>query len=223
MPLGSPGRSARMDLPEDVCHHTSMAAPSSPALVIVDVQHDFCPGGALPVREGDQVVPVLRRAAQRFAAFGWPVYASRDWHPADSTHFAGQGGTWPVHCVQGTEGARLREDLELPTSAMIVTKGRTRHDDGYSGIVGEVSGRGSLLEDLQARHVTHLYVGGLATDYCVKYTVLDALAQGFGVTLLTDAIRAVDVEPGDGDRALHEMVAAGAVAGTSADLPGFPS
>jgi nicotinamidase/pyrazinamidase len=197
-----------------------MPSSSSPALLIVDVQNDFCPGGALPVREGDQVVPVLRRAAQRFTAFGWPVYASRDWHPADSAHFAGQGGIWPVHCVQGTEGARLREDLELPTSAMIVTKGRARHDDGFSAVVGEVSGGGSLLEDLQARHVTHLYVGGLATDYCVKHSVLDALGQGFAVTVLTDAIRAVDVAPGDGDRALAEMVAAGAVLGTSADLPG---
>jgi nicotinamidase/pyrazinamidase len=194
---------------------------SSPALLIVDVQNDFCPGGALPVRDGDQVVPVLRRAAQRFTAFGWPVYASRDWHPADSAHFAGQGGTWPVHCVQGTEGARLREDLELPSSAMIVTKGRARHDDGYSAIVGEVSGRGSLLEDLQARRVTHLYVGGLATDYCVKHTVLDALDQGFAVTVLTDAIRPVDVQPGEGERALEEMVAAGARLGTSNDLPEF--
>ena len=103
---------------------------------------------------------------------------------------------------------------------MIVTKGRTRHDDGYSAIVGEVTGRGSLLEDLQSRGVTHLYVGGLATDYCVKVSVLDALAQGFGVTVLRDAIRAVDVAPGDGDRALGEMAAAGAVVGTSADLPG---
>jgi nicotinamidase/pyrazinamidase len=194
---------------------------SSPALLIVDVQNDFCPGGALPVRDGDQVVPVLRRAAQRFTAFGWPVYASRDWHPADSAHFAGQGGTWPVHCVQGSEGARLREDLELPSSAMIVTKGRARHDDGYSAIVGEVSGRGSLLEDLQARRVTHLYVGGLATDYCVKHTVLDALDQGFAVTVLTDAIRPVDVQPGEGERALEEMMAAGARLGTSNDLPEF--
>ena len=91
-----------------------MPPRSSPALLIVDVQHDFCPGGALAVAEGDQVVPVLRQAAQQFTALGLPVYASRDWHPADSTHFAGRGGTWPVHCVQGTPGARLREDLELP-------------------------------------------------------------------------------------------------------------
>jgi nicotinamidase/pyrazinamidase len=197
-----------------------MSIRSAPALLIVDVQHDFCPGGALPVREGDRVVPVLRQAAQRFTALGLPVYASRDWHPADSTHFAGNGGTWPVHCVQGTPGARLREDLELPSSTMIVTKGRTRHDDGYSAVVGEVTGRGSLLEDLQARGVTHLYVGGLATDYCVKHSVLDALGQGYAVTVLTDAIRAVDVTPGDGERALAEMIEAGARLATSADLPG---
>jgi nicotinamidase/pyrazinamidase len=196
-----------------------MALPSSPALLIVDVQRDFCPGGALAVRDGDQVVPPLRQLAQRFVALGLPVYASRDWHPADSTHFAAQGGAWPAHCVQGTEGARLRDDLELPSTVQIVSKGQHRHDDGYSAIAGDVAGRGSLLGELQARGLDHLYVGGLATDYCVKHTVLDALAQGFSVTLLTDAIRAVDIEPGDGDRALAEMQAAGAILGTSAEAP----
>ena len=167
-----------------------MPHEKTPALLIVDVQNDFCPGGALAVRDGDQVVPVLRQLAARFAALGLPVYASRDWHPPESTHFAAHGGAWPVHCVQGTEGARLREDLELPRSATIVTKGQGVHDQGYSAIVGEVAGRGSLLEDLRARGVDHLYVGGLATDYCVRYTVLDALQQGFAVTVLTDAVRA---------------------------------
>jgi nicotinamidase/pyrazinamidase len=197
-----------------------MPASKSPALLVVDVQHDFCPGGALAVGEGDRVVAPLRHAAQRFTALGLPVYASRDWHPADSTHFAGQGGTWPVHCVQGTDGARIREDLDLPSSVTIVNKGHFRHDDGYSAIAGEVAGRGTLLEDLQTRGVTDLYVGGLATDYCVKASVLDALSQGLAVTVLTDAVRAVDLQPGDGDRALAEMTAAGARLGTTADLPG---
>jgi nicotinamidase/pyrazinamidase len=188
------------------------------ALLIVDVQNDFCPGGALAVRDGDQVVPPLRKVAARFGALGRPVYASRDWHPPDSRHFKDFGGGWPVHCVQGTEGARLREDLQLPSSTMIVSKGQTRHDDGYSAIVGEVPGRGSLLADLSARGVNHLYVGGLATDYCVKHTVLDALRQGIGVTLLTDAIRAVDVSPGDGARSLEEMKAAGAELASSDSL-----
>jgi len=187
-----------------------MPHENMPALLIVDVQNDFCPDGALPVRDGDHVVPVLRRLAARFGALGLPIYASRDWHPPDSTHFAVHGGAWPVHCVQGTAGARLREDLDLPRSAAIVTKGQGLHDQGYSAIVGEVAGRGSLLEDLQSRRVDRLYVGGLATDYCVRYTVLDALQQGYAVTVLTDAIRAVDVAPGDGDRALDEMRAAGA-------------
>jgi nicotinamidase/pyrazinamidase len=188
------------------------------ALLIVDVQNDFCPGGALAVPEGDRVVAPLRKLAARFGALGLPVYASRDWHPADSRHFKDQGGTWPVHCVQGSEGARLREDLQLPSSVMIVSKGQARHDDGYSAIAGDVAGRGSLLADLNARRVNHLYVGGLATDYCVKHSVLDALRQGIDVTVLTDAIRAVDVSPGDGARALEEMKAAGAKLATSDTL-----
>ena len=188
------------------------------ALLIVDVQNDFCPGGALAVPEGDRVVAPLRKLAARFGALGLPVYASRDWHPADSRHFKDQGGTWPVHCVQGSEGACLREDLQLPSSVMIVSKGQARHDDGYSAIAGDVAGRGSLLADLNARRVNHLYVGGLATDYCVKHSVLDALRQGIDVTVLTDAIRAVDVSPGDGARALEEMKAAGAKLATSDTL-----
>ena len=182
----------------------------TPALLIVDVQNDFCPGGALAVDGGDEVVPVRRRLAARFGALGFHVYASREWHPVESTHFAAHGGAWPVHCVQGTEGARLREDLELPRSAAIVTKGQGLNDQGYSAMVGDVAGRGSLLEDLQARGVDHLYVGGLATDYCVRHSVLDALQQEFTVTVLTDAVRAVDVTPGDGERALEEMRNAGA-------------
>jgi nicotinamidase/pyrazinamidase len=192
-----------------------MPEDESPALLIVDVQNDFCPGGALPVAEGDEVVPVLRRLAARFAALGLPVYASRDWHPPDSLHFAVHGGAWPVHCVQGTEGARLRDDLYLPPTAAIVTKGQGRHDEGYSAMVGDVAGRGSLEDDLRARGVDRLYVGGLATDYCVRHTVLDALRRGFAVTLLTDAIRAVDVSRGDGDRALDEMRRGGATLASS--------
>lgn len=112
----------------------------------------------------------------------------------------------------------MREDLELPSSAMVVTKGQTRHDEGYSAIVGEVAGRGSLLADLQARRIDHLYVGGLATDYCVKHSVLDTLRSGIGVTVLTDAVRAVDVAEGDGERALKEMRQAGAELATSNDV-----
>jgi nicotinamidase/pyrazinamidase len=195
-----------------------MVDDHSPALLIVDVQNDFCPGGALAVREGDQVVAPLRRVAERFGALGYPVYASRDWHPLDSTHFATGGGTWPVHCVQHTPGAQFHPDLELPPSALVVTTGSGKEDEGYSAFSGTVAGRGSFGDDLRARGVTHLYVGGLATDYCVKHSVLDALSQGFGVTVLTDAVRAVDVQPGDGQRALEEMKAAGARLGRSGEV-----
>jgi nicotinamidase/pyrazinamidase len=187
-----------------------MSEERSPALLIVDLQNDFCAGGALAVRGGDEVVPVLNRLAAQAAAMGWPVYASRDWHPADSRHFAIHGGPWPVHCVAGTEGARLHPDLRLPAGTTIITKGTGRDDDGYSAFDGDVPGRGPFIDDLRARGVTHLVVGGLATDYCVRNNVLDALRHGLSVLLVEDAIRAVDVAPGDGQRALDEMRAAGA-------------
>ena len=192
-----------------------MQPDSTPALLIVDVQNDFCTGGALAVPDGESVVPPLRRLAQQFTALGLPVYATRDWHPSDSRHFAANGGTWPVHCVQGTPGAGLREDLKLPSSVQIVSKGQSRTDDGYSAVAGEVTGRGTLLEDLKTRGVDKVIVGGLATDYCVKHSVLDLLSQGYAVTLLTDAIRAVDLKPGDGKRAIDEMSRAGASLSTA--------
>ncbi len=181
----------------------------SPALLIVDVQNDFCAGGALEVAHGNDVIPVLNRLAAHMSALGFPVYASRDWHPSKSRHFAINGGAWPVHCVAGTEGARLHPDLDLPPGTLIVTKGIGLDDDGYSDFEGEIAGRGGLLADLRARGVTDLIVGGLATDYCVRATALDARKEGFGVTVVTDAIRPVDVKPGDGPRALEEMKAAG--------------
>ena len=188
------------------------------ALLIVDVQNDFCPGGALAVAEGDEVVPVLNRLAERAGALGLPVYASRDWHPAESVHFVTSGGRWPVHCVAGTEGARLHPDLRLPPNAMIVTKGTANTDDGYSAFEGSVTGRGRLIDDLRARGVTHLIVGGLATDYCVRASVLDARREGLAVTVVGDGVRAVDVEPGDGARALEEMQAAGAALKQSREI-----
>ncbi len=187
-----------------------MIEAECPALLIVDLQNDFCAGGALAVADGDLVVPVLNRLAARAAALGLPVYASRDWHPIDSTHFAANGGPWPTHCVQGTAGARLHPDLALPSGAMIVTTGTTRDEHGYSAFDGQVSGRGTFADDLRARGVDHLIVGGLATDYCVRATVLDARRLGFGVTVVEDGVRAVNLEEGAGDRALDEMREAGA-------------
>ena len=193
-----------------------MSEDRSPALLIVDVQNDFCSGGALAVPDGDRVIPVLNRLAARASALGMPVYASRDWHPPDTRHFAVNGGRWPVHCVAGTEGARLHPDLQLPPGALIVTTGTSPDEDGYSAFDGTISGRGSLLADLRARGIDELIIGGLATDYCVKASALDARRHGLRASLVSDAVRAVDVSPGDGARAIEEMKAAG-VAVTSSD------
>jgi len=194
---------------------TCIVASSSPALLVVDVQKDFCPGGALEVPDGDRVVPVLNRHAATAAAHGWPVYASRDWHPPVSSHFREYGGEWPPHCVQHTAGAAFHDDLRLPASAIVVTKGHESADDsGYSALKGRTPDGRTLLDDLRARGVGHLYVGGLATDYCVRQAVLDARNAGFEVTVLEDSIAGVDVRPGDSARAIDEMRSAGATLGT---------
>jgi nicotinamidase/pyrazinamidase len=188
------------------------------ALLLVDVQNDFCPGGALAVAGGDEVVPVLNRLAARASALGWPVYATRDWHPPDSLHFADNGGQWPVHCVAGTAGARLHADLALPPGAMIVTKGTTPESQGYSSFEGTVAGRGWFADELDARGVTHLLVGGLATDHCVRASVLDALGRGYQVTVVEDGVRAVNLTPDAGARAIDEMRRAGATVVPSVEV-----
>lgn len=192
--------------------------PSRDALVVVDVQNDFCPGGALAVPEGDRVVPVLNDYAERFARAGMPVFASRDWHPARTRHFAAQGGAWPPHCVQGTRGAEFHPALKLPAGTEVVSKGMDPGDDAYSCFQAEREDGMPFAAVLGERGVGRLFVGGLATDYCVKATVLDALKEGFEVVVLDDAVRAVDVAPGDGMRALEEMRRAGAGVVRLADL-----
>jgi nicotinamidase/pyrazinamidase len=175
-------------------------------LLIVDVQNDFCPGGALPVAEGDRIVPVLNRwidAARRGRAL---VVASRDWHPHNHISFRERGGPWPVHCVQDTPGAAFHPDLLLPADALILSKGTAADKDNYSPFEGT-----HLAETLRRRGVRRIWVGGLAQDVCVRATVLDALAAGFEVHVILDATRAVNVNPGDGLRAVEEMRARGAV------------
>lgn len=190
--------------------------PASSALLVVDVQNDFCPGGALAVPGGDRVVPVLNRVIERFDAAGRPVYASRDWHPPDTTHFREFGGPWPPHCVAGSEGAQFHPDLRLTDRTVVISKGHSREDEGYSMLDGTTDDGRPLVEDLRRRGVSSLYVGGLATDYCVRASVLDALNAGFTVRVLTDGIAGLGAE--DSARALAEMQDAGATLMSSADL-----
>lgn len=169
------------------------------ALLIVDVQNDFCPGGALAVEEGDQVVPVLNRLQPRFDL----VLASKDWHPPDSVHFE----KWPVHCVRDTEGAAFHPELKVDQLDKILIKGTNDRDDGYSAFEAT---NAELEELLRSKGVDALYVGGIATDVCVKNTVLDAVRRGFPTYVIVDAVRGVDAQAGDVDRALEEMQRAGA-------------
>jgi nicotinamidase/pyrazinamidase len=180
------------------------------ALLVVDVQNDFCPGGSLAVADGDTVVPILNQYMERAATAGIPIFASRDWHPAQTAHFSAYGGRWPPHCVQGTSGAAFHPDLRLPAGTVVVSKGMNPVDEGYSLFEAWLEDGRDALTALRELGVTRVHVGGLATDYCVRATALDALAAGFDTFLLADAIRAVEVEPGDGARAIEEMRAAGA-------------
>lgn len=175
------------------------------ALLVVDVQNDFLPGGRLAVPHGDAVVPVLNRYLALFVRYKLPVYASRDWHPANHCSFRDQGGPWPPHCLAGTPGAAFVADLALPADATVISKADTPERDAYSAFSGT-----DLDSRLKAARVRRLFVGGLATDYCVLNTVKDALALGYAVTLLNDAVRAVDAAPGDGEGALEEMRRLGA-------------
>jgi nicotinamidase/pyrazinamidase len=177
------------------------------ALILVDVQNDFCPGGALPVPEGDRVVPVLNRYIERFRSAGAPIFATRDWHPQRHVSFKERGGIWPAHCVQGTAGSAFHPDLSLPKEAEVISKGTDPDKEAYSGFQGT-----DFADRLRKRGVRTVFVGGLATDYCVKSTVLDAAGEGFGVYFLEDASRGVKVHPGDAERAFGEMKKAGAKA-----------
>lgn len=189
------------------------------ALIVVDVQNDFCAGGSLEVPDGDRVVPVLNAYAERFVAAGQPVYATRDWHPERTRHFQAFGGLWPPHCIQGTRGAEFHPELRLPAGTTVVSTGMDYDDEGYSAFPSKLPDGRALAEALRAAGVRHLFIGGLATDYCVKATVLDAIAAGFDATLLLDASRGVNLQPHDAEQAIEEMVAAGARTATLAQVP----
>jgi nicotinamidase/pyrazinamidase len=185
----------------------------SRALLIIDFQNDFTSGGALEVPGGDEIAQPVKRLASQFDH----VFATRDWHPPDHASFETEGGPWPVHCVQGTHGAELHPAMREIEVDEVVDVGTQREDEGYSGFENS-----KLADLLRKRAVDEVAVVGLATDYCVRASAIDAGREGFEVTVVTDAIRAVDVNPGDGERALEEMKEAGAKLARSRDLSPAP-
>ncbi len=185
------------------------------ALLVVDVQKDFMPGGALPVPEGDRVIEPLNKYIEIFASKELPVFASRDWHPESHVSFKENGGIWPSHCVQWSEGAEFHDGLKLPSDTFIINKGDRPELEAYSAF------QGTLLDSLlKERGVKRLFVGGLATDYCVKNTVLGGLNLGYTVFFLADASKGVDVNPGDSERAIENMLEQGAILLTLSDIKG---
>ena len=180
------------------------------ALLVVDVQRDFCPGGALAVKEGDAVVPVLNKVVAAAEESGLPIFFTRDWHPPNHMSFRNQGGIWPPHCVQGTPGAEFHPALRIPTGAVVISKGDNPKAEAYSCFQGT---------DLEARlkklGVEEVLLGGLTTDYCVRESALDAMKAGFAVEVMEDCTRAVNVRPGDGAKALADITKSGAKLVTS--------
>lgn len=179
------------------------------ALLIVDVQNDFCPGGALGVPEGDCVVPVLNQWISMFRRKNCPIFVSRDWHLIHSQHFKAYGGEWPSHCIQNTPGAEFHPDLNIPKEVCIISKGINPDDEGYSALKGIDQKDQDLLSILQKESISTLYIGGLATDYCVKHSAIDAVQAGIETYVIEDAVRAVGMKEHDEREAKEEMKKAG--------------
>lgn len=170
------------------------------ALIIVDIQKDFCLGGALAVEEGDRVVEPANRLIRCFEGRGWPTFFTRDWHPGNHCSFKANGGPWPPHCIAGTTGAQFHDDLLVPAHAPVVSKAAFADKEAYSGFEGT-----DLERQLRAKGIESVIVAGLTTDYCVKTTALDAHRLGFNVLVAIDAVRAVNVKPDDGRCAIRHM------------------
>lgn len=198
---------------ETLTQQTRLKPGPGDALLVVDVQNDFLPGGKLAVRGGNDLIPVLNRIIAAFERLGLPIYASRDWHPSDHCSFRTEGGPWPPHCIAGLRGAEPPAALRLPEETHIIYKGTSPYADAYSAF--QATGLGVELRRSGCRRV---FIGGLATDYCVRATALDALRNGLDAVVFEYAVRAVDVHDGDGARALEELRAAGVMLGNSESL-----
>jgi nicotinamidase/pyrazinamidase len=183
------------------------------SLIVVDVQNDFCQTGALPIDQGDKIVPILNKYVGKFKKAGAAIFATRDWHPPNHISFRQFGGPWPSHCVQGTRGAEFHPDLKLPKDVTVISKATDPSKESYSGFDGT-----QLEQDLKRRRTRRIFVGGLATDYCVKRTVLDGLRAGFETFLLVDAIKGIKREPHDSEEAIREMTRNGALTTTFTEM-----
>lgn len=193
--------------------HAKVTLQPGDALIVTDIQNDFLPGGALAVPGGDEVISPANRYIALFTARMLPVIATRDWHPPNHCSFKEQGGPWPIHCVAGSKGAQFAQGLQLPPNVIVVSKAVEQHREAYSTFSGT-----ELGSRLKHMGVTRLFIGGLATDYCVLNSVLDAIALGFRVHVLIDASRPVNVQPNDGALAEQKMRATGAQAITLQDV-----
>ncbi len=200
---------------EGICLSKTYSLNDSDALLITDMQIDFLPGGALPVAGGDEIIPVINNYIMRFEASQAYIIASRDWHPANHMSFKAQGGPWPPHCIQQTEGAKFSPDLKLPKHTIVISKATDPKHEAYSAFDST-----NLANELRQLGVRRLFVAGLATDYCVVNTVLDACQLGFEAVVLTDATLGINVKPGDVDRAMDAMIKNGAEQAIEADFPG---
>jgi nicotinamidase/pyrazinamidase len=188
------------------------------ALIVVDMQNDFCPGGSLAVAGGDGIVPLINSYLELFRESGCCIIASRDWHPVETRHFRKFGGIWPDHCIQGSFGAEFHASLNLASDTLVFSKGIDPDRDDYSALQARNDSGEPMHEYLKRMDIREIFVCGLATDYCILQTVLDALSHGFSVKVLADAIRGVELNQGDSERAIGEMRIAGAEFLTMADL-----
>jgi nicotinamidase/pyrazinamidase len=182
------------------------------ALIVVDVQRDFCPGGSLAVKKGDKIILKLNKVIRAFQNASLPIFFTRDWHPLNHSSFKGQGGIWPPHCVMGTAGAEFHQALSIPPGSAVISKGTNRAVDAYSGFQGT-----DLEEQLKRLHVGEVFLAGLATDYCVKESALDAINAGFKVNVLKDCTKGVNLKRSDSPLALRAVIKHGARLITSED------